>query len=1699
MKKDWAIVDVEVGMSDRKVHDIGVLRYDGAVYHGCVMRDMADFLRDVEYVCGHNIIHHDATYLFDEEAIRAGTGGRPYTGGRERPRSPWILVDTLYMSPLLFPERPYHRLLKDDKIESEQMNNPVNDCEKARDLLMDETACWNALSDRKRRILTALLYDKTEFQGFLKMVEASPPTPLLERGEKMELSALINAEYRGRICQYADIVALVEQYPVELAYALSLIDTTDERSITPGWVLHTYPGVEYVMGILRQRHCGEPDCEYCHSFLDIHSNLKAFFGYDQFRTYEGEPLQERAARAAIEGRSLLAIFPTGGGKSLTFQLPALMAGRTVHGLTVVISPLQSLMKDQVDNLAERGITDAVTINGLLDPITRSLAIQRVQDGEASLLYIAPEMLRSKTIEKILLARHVVRFVIDEAHCFSSWGQDFRVDYLYIGKFIREHQQKKGCRQAIPVSCFTATAKQKVIQDICDYFKQTLWLNLELYASKATRTNLHYAVIHADTDEDKYQKLRALLSEYDCPAIVYVARTRRTHELSSRLTRDGYRALPFNGKMDTDEKVKNQDEFMSGSVRIIVATSAFGMGVDKKDVGLVVHYNISDSLENYVQEAGRAGRDPGLSARCYVLYSDSDLDKHFVLLNQTKLSISEIQQVWKAVKDMTRQRQQVSCSSLEIARQAGWNDAVTDVETRVRTAIAALEQAGYLERGNNMPHVYATGITVRNMDEARQRISESVLFDDEDREKAVRIIKSLISQKHIAKAQDAEAESRIDYLADILSMSRGEVVSAVVRMRQEGILADSKDITAYLPDGGKAKTMSLLKRFAKLEKYILQHIPDDSLTVSCKQLNDDAVNNGITTSNEKDIRTLLYFLTVKGYIRKQEDPARNIRMTRQTDMETTLGRSDLRMEICRFALEWLTPTSNPSRGEGGLVTPSAEHSLQSNQTPLPSGGVGGGLQFSIVELLHQIRTRGRSLFGTMEDVQIEHVEEALLYLSNIGALKLDGGFMVLYNAMAIHRLKDMKLRYKQEDYRMLDEFYKQKIQQVHIVGEYANLMVRDYDAAQQYVQDYFQMDYKRFVAKYFKGERLNEIRRNITPKKYQKLFADLSDRQKEIIADKESRCIVVAAGPGSGKTRVLVHKLASLLLLEDVKHEQLLMLTFSRAAATEFKQRLIGLIGESAHYVDIKTFHSYSFDLLGRIGNLDDAKDVVARAAEMIRQGEVEPSKIGKTVLVIDEAQDMSAEEYALVKALMDNNEDMRVIAVGDDDQNIFEFRGSDSQYLYQLSQLPGSRFIEMTENYRSSQHVVAFSNSFAQCIGRRMKTTPIAPVRSENGLVVVTRHTAQYMYQPLVSNLIASSVPSGLPAGKPAPSSVPSGFPAGKPARTTCVLTQTNEEAAIVVALLRKHGIQSKLIQSMDGFRFSNLAEVRYLLKYIAKRISTPLIPDEVWEEAKRATFAIYDGSLCLPYVELCVQQFEQTYRAKYRTDLWEFVFESSVEDFYDVVGHASLRDNIVGEASKLCIVGHASQRDNIVGHASKRDNVIVSTIHKAKGREFDDVYMLITDRLYKDEQLFRQYYVGMTRAKNRLFIHTNGDLFSNLKADKVITDNTQYPMPEEIMLQLTHRDVALSFFKPIKKDVLLLRSGDTLLLEDSYFLVPTTRRAVAKLSASMQSTLAAWKEKGYEPCRASVRFVVAWKAQDTPKDEPETAVLLIDLTLTKA
>ncbi|MBQ2131555.1 MAG: RecQ family ATP-dependent DNA helicase [Prevotella sp.] len=1563
-----AFFDTEVNPQTKKVADYGVVREDGAVLHTHSKTDFDAFISMCDTLCGHNIINHDLKYT----ALR----GNP------------TIVDTLFLSPLLFPKRPYHHLVKDDKLQVDELNNPVNDSMKARDLLNDEVAAWNQLSTDRKEIYYQLLKNTPEFDGFFEFIHytSSNQQSLLGRIFRVQTNwtQLILREFEGKVCSHADFDMLVKQYPIELAYCLAVIGADDIFSITPAWVLRNFPQVVNVMNLLCNKSCG--DCDYCNQRLDAHSGLKEFFGYDEFRTFDGVPMQQQAVESAIRGESLLTIFPTGGGKSLTFQLPALMAGRNTHGLTVVISPLQSLMKDQVDNLATRGISEAVTINGLLDPIERATAIQQVADGTANLLYIAPEMLRSKTIERLLLNRNVVRFVIDEAHCFSAWGHDFRVDYLYIGDFIRELQEKKQLGQPIAVSCFTATAKQKVISDICDYFRSKLDLELKVFAANAERKNLRYSVLHADTADEKYNLLRSLILGHNCPSIVYVSRTRRTRELAEHLISDGIRALPFNGKMEAAEKVKNQNAFMSGEAQVIVATSAFGMGVDKKDVGLVVHYNISDSLENYVQEAGRAGRDPQMQAECFVLYADSDLDKHFILLNQTKLSISEIQQVWKAIKDLTTKRDNVSCSPLDIARQAGWGEEVDDIETRVKAAIAALEDAGFIHRGSNSPHVFATGIAVKNMDEARHKLTVSPLFDKQSREEAARIIKSLISARATAEGRGAEAESRVDYLADILGMSKATVIRNINLMRQDGLLADTRDMQAWIT---KKTSLRNLEIILKLEQFLLQRFGEESFRINYKELNEEAKKEGLTYSNIKRLRTLLHFLSLKGYIHKREHSSSNSADIRlQASRDVTKARFERRMDICRFIVETLNAQRDISK-ETTLVN------------------------FSVVELLKQfIANRQETIFADNEKPTIADVEEALLYLTKTEMVKIEGGFIVIYNTMQIGRIVDRRTRYGKEQYRLLDEFYKQRIRQIHIVGEYANLMVRDYNAALRFVNDYFTMDFRKFINQYFKEERRTQIDQNITPAKYNKLFGELSNRQREIIDDKQSKYIVVAAGPGSGKTRVLVHKLASLLLLEDVKHEQLLMLTFSRAAATEFKKRLIELVGNVAHYVDIKTFHSYSFDLIGKQGNLDEVKDVVRLAAKMIEKGEVEPSKIAKSVLVIDEAQDMSQDDFRLVQALIRQNEEMRVIAVGDDDQNIYAFRGSDSRYMQSLINQDGAKLYEMTDNYRSSKAVVDCANRFVKRIPGRMKQTSIHSATGEEGRV-----------KTLKSLLEAEINVQG----------------------STAILTRTNEETMQVAYELEQRGLHATVAQSMGGFRFGNLAEVRYFLKQLKQlgKNDDISITKEIWQAAKQRTLDTYATSTCLNIMQHFFTDFEITHKTYYRSDLREFIFESDIEDFI----------------------------------VSDDKSVFVSTIHKAKGREFDNVYLLSSIPDVRDVEDMRAYYVGLTRAKRNLYLVTNPPIDYSL-----------------ISIALNMHDVVLNFFNGRKEIVLRLRSGDSLQYNEG-FLLNGQGINVAALSASGKEKLKAWTNKGYKVTGAKVSYTLAWRPENY---ETEYAVCLANIVLSK-
>lgn len=1158
-------------------------------------------------------------------------------------------------------------------------------------------------------------------------------------------------------------------------------------------------------------------------------------------------------------------------------------------------------------------------------------------------------------------------------------------HIYIGDFIRKLQEKKLQPKPIAVSCFTATAKQKVVSDICDYFKQKLDINLKIFAANSERKNLHYSVIHAETADKKYFLLRDLILGHNCPSIVYVSRTKRTSELAEHLCNDGISALAFNGKMDSAEKVKNQNAFMEGEAQVIVATSAFGMGVDKKDVGLVVHYDISDSLENYVQEAGRAGRDPHMQADCYVLYDDNDLDKHFVLLNQTKLSISEIQQVWKAIKDLTAKREKISCSPLEIARQAGWSDVdANEIEVRVKGAVTTLEQAGFISRGNNSPRIFATSIKVRSMDDARKRLMASSLFDEITREEAARIIRSLISSRATAGNRGAEAKSRVDYLADILGMKKSSVIRNINLMRQEGILADTRDMMAFIDHAGVYKS---LEEMLQLERYLLELIKVESNIFNYKQLNTDAQLAGYKRCTVKKIHTLLHFLFIKGYIYKEEYTASgNVSLQLQMDTNNTLERHERRVEICRYVVKNLIQSVDTDKA----------------------------VTFSLIDLLNQYNVATQqTMFGHTKKATIMDMEEALLFLSKVELLKIDGGFMVTYNTMQIQRKVERTRRYGKEQYRMLDEFYRQRIQQIHIVGEFANMMVSDYAAAMKFVSDYFLLDYKEFINRYFKGERRAQIVRNITPAKYEQIFGALSDKQRGIIDDKHSKHIVVAAGPGSGKTRVLVHKLASLLLLEDVKHEQLLMLTFSRAAATEFKKRLIALVGNAAHFVEIKTFHSYSFDLIGRQGSLEEANSVVLRAAEMIESGEVEESKIAKSVLVIDEAQDMGADDFRLVKALMQRNEDMRVIAVGDDDQNIYGFRGSNSAYFSSLIKDYNATRYEMTENYRSDETIVDYANRFLHKIPNRLKINQIYSVSGRKGQVCAKADPEQ-----LISNLHHRG--------------------------QTAVLTQTNKQTLQIAHLLKEQGKHVRLIQDTDGFYFINLAEIRYFLKQL-KQCEGGVISKVAWENAKESTEKNYATSNCMDAIRRFFADFEATRSKFYYSDLHEFILESNVEDFI----------------------------------ATENDTVFVSTIHKAKGREFDNVHVMLSDLTHLDSDKMRTIYVGLTRARHNLYIYNDASFFENRNS---------------IVISLSMHDVWLNYFKDKKEKVLALRGGDKLQYRNGY-LLSSNGDYIASLSKEQREKIKEYEDNNYCVKEAEVSYVIAWQPKE---EEQEVAVCLANLVLEK-
>jgi ATP-dependent DNA helicase RecQ len=495
-------------------------------------------------------------------------------------------------------------------------------------------------------------------------------------------------------------------------------------------------------------------------------------------------------------------------------------------------------------------------------------------------------------------------------------------------------------------------------------------------------------------------------------------------------------------------------------------------------------------------------------------------------------------------------------------------------------------------------------------------------------------------------------------------------------------------------------------------------------------------------------------------------------------------------------------------------------------------------------------------------------------------------------------------------------------------------------------------------------------------------------------------------------------------MEDVKHDQFLMVTFSRAAATEFKKRLIELIGNAANFVDIKTFHSYCFDLLGKVGTIDKSESIIKSAVEKIKNNEVEASRITKTVLVIDEAQDMNGEAFELIKVLIEKNEEMRVIAVGDDDQTIFEFNKASAKYLEHFIIEKKATKYELITNYRSKSNLVSFANQFVKTIGKRLKEIPIEANQTDNGKIKIVQYKNGNLITPLIDDILSTGL-SG----------------------TTCILTQKNEEAFQVAGTLTKHGHQAKLIQSNDSFSLYNLAEVRFFLNELKLNDEVYIISDEIWGNAKRKLIDRYKASSKFEICNNLIKDFEGTNtKKKYKCDFDVFIRESKLEDFISTNG----------------------------------ETIFVSTIHKAKGKEFDNVFLLLENFDAREDEKKRLLYVAMTRAKQKLTIHLNGNYLDKFKTEELerIENNSTFQPPSGLALHLSHKDLNLGYFEYIQKRVNALTSGDAITISDEGC-KNEKGELVLKFSKKFHERLAEIKNNGFELQEAKVNFIVYWTDDD--------------------
>lgn len=1496
---------------------------------------------EAEFLLGHNILRHDLPHL---------AAARPSFGRLSS--SP---VDTLWLNPLAFPRNPYHHLVKhhhDGRLQAGHINDPELDARLVLQVLANQIEAFESLADRAPAIIEAYHYLSTCAPGsggfdafFADLRRSVRPAPLAAERAILQL-------LEGQACaiRVQDVLQRLSSPNLgwPMAYALSWISVAGGDSVMPPWVRAQFREAAQIVRHLRDKACDDARCQWCRERNDPKKALSRWFGFDGFRAEPkddaGRPLQERIVAEAMAGRSVLGILPTGTGKSVCYQIPALSRFDKTGALSVVISPLVALMADQVQGLARHGISSCVTINGLLSLPERHAALDQIRMGEAAILLISPEQLRNASVRSILSQREVGYWILDEAHCVSKWGHDFRPDYRYVSRFIREYT---GDREPAPVICLTATAKPEVVRDIRDHFHSRLGVDLLLLDGGATRDNLTFEVQETHRSRKLADILdtieRALPQEGVSGAVVYCATRAATEKVAGFLQQQGLAADYFHAGLTPERKQDIQERFRVGDLRIIAATNAFGMGIDKPDIRLVVHGDIPGSLENYLQEAGRAGRDRS-PAVCVLLFNTDDVERQFSLSARSRLARHEISGILKALRRLDakgKHRGGVVATPGEIVRedtaQDFERDSATD-DTRVKTAIAWLEESTLLTRDENRVQVFPSSLRIRTMQEVDAILTKAEITGSR-RKQLIALVQHLMTAS-------SDAGVSTDELSGASGLTGGALRKALSDLETLGIATDDTAITMFVHVGVEGASRHRFQMAASLETALIgalrENAPDAEdgeayplhLATTCQMLRDQG---------HASVRPDL----VEAHLRSFAQDGRDEDGGRGNVHFQKLNRSTCLVRLQR-SWEALSKTAELRRRGSELL-------LLHLEGLVPKGTRGKDIRVETTIGKLQGAIMGDVFLKASVRDETKLLSRALMWLHEQGVITLGRGLTIFRPAITVN-LRPGTGQFTQKDFLPLEEHYSEQTTQTHIMAAYASRGLISIDEAERLASDYFQLEKESFLKRWM-PDRAGELRRQTTPESWRRIVDDLgSQTQSKIVADdREQTNVLVLAGPGSGKTRVLVHRVAYLVRIRREDPRGILVLTYNRHAAVEIRKRLKDLIGDDAIAVTVSTCHALAMRLVGAsfAGQIDtdserDFDKVVVEAtallkgdglqkeeAEALRQTLIE----GYRWILVDEYQDIGPEEYGLIAAvagrsLDDQDQRLSLFAVGDDDQNIYAFAGASIEFIRCFETDYNAKPTYLIENYRSTAAIVAAANRVIAPAAGRMK--------AEHD-ILVNRARAKAPEGGTLANL--DPVAQG---------------------RVQLLLCSADSQAqAAVDELVRL----SQLVQDWSWSKTAIIAREWRLLEPVRSYCEANGIPVQLASETLPPFWRLREVRAFLAFVKaapakmLTVSQMQEFIAAQTANCWWTMISDALSAFSLELDGKAVAVADLVEMLAEWARDARQEQR-----------GLMLLTAHRAKGLEFDDVVILDGgwDRNSRGEDRDaprRLFYVAMTRARRSLAI----------------------------------------------------------------------------------------------------------------------------------